>query len=396
MTVVAMRTESMRALVGNAEAFPILKQWDFFNHAGVSPLAQAAAEAMRKYAAQAEEVAYLHTGWYRDIEQLRTTSAAMLNAKKDEIAFIKNTSEGIAIVASGLEWQWGDRIVTTNIEYPANIYPWMEVARSRGAKLVMVEERDDENGRRHVPTDAILEAASEPKTKIVTLSHVEFASGQRHDLARIGEFCRQRGIHFCVDAIQSLGVLPVDVQAMNIDFLSADGHKWLMGPEGAGVFYCRKQLVERVRPALIGWMNVVNAMEYGNYNYTLRPDAGRFECGSYNVAGLLSLKASMEMLVALGPGKVSQRLRELTDRLIEGLERKGYKIVSPRDKWQWSGIVSFVSPNADSAGHQRIFQTLRQQHRTEIAFREGRLRASPHFYNTEEQMDRLVERLPPV
>jgi selenocysteine lyase/cysteine desulfurase len=143
---------------------------------------------------------------------------------------------------------------------------------------------------------------------------------------------------------------------------------------------------------MIGWMNVIDAMDYGKYNYTLRPDAGRFECGSHNTPGLLALKASVEMLNALGIGMIAQRVRELTDRLIQGLSSKGYTIVSPRDKWQWSGIVSFTAKNPDE--HERIFQTLRREHRTEIALREARLRVSPHFYNTEQQIDRLVEHLP--
>src|SRR4051794_20085921 len=221
-------------LIGNASAFPVLEKWDFFNHAGVSPLSHAAAEAMRTYATQAETDVYLFTNWYQDLEKLRIASATMMNAHRDEIAFIKNTSEGISIVAAGLEWQWGDVIVTTGVEYPANIYPWMEVVRSHGAKLVMVPEETDHNGRRAVPTEKIIEAAGDARCKIVALSHVEFASGQRHELARIGQFCRENNKIFCVDAIQTLGVIPIDVQAMHIDYLAADGHKWLMGPEGAG------------------------------------------------------------------------------------------------------------------------------------------------------------------
>jgi len=194
-----------------------------------------------------------------------------------------------------------------------------------------------------------------------------------------------------VDAIQTLGVLPVDVQAMNIDFLSADGHKWLLGPEGAGVFYCRRELLERTRPLMVGWMNVVNALDYGNYDYTLRPDGGRFECGSYNVAGLMGLKASVDLLREVGTERIAIRLKELTDRLIRGVKDKGYTVLSPRGEGQWSGIVSFASP---SHNHDTIVRTLRREHQTEIALREGRLRASPHFYNTDAQMDRLVELLP--
>src|SRR5207247_444896 len=238
----------------------------------------------------------------------------------------------------------------------ANIYPWMEVARSRGVELVMVPEETAADGFRHVPLDRILEAADHPRTRLVTLSHVEYASGQRHDLAKVGAFCRQRGILFCVDAIQSLGALPVDVESMHIDYLSADGHKWLLGPEGAGVFYCRRERLEHTRPGTIGWMNVVDAQNYGNYDYTLRPDAGRFECGSYNVPGLLALKGSVELLTAVGVEAVASRVKALTDRLIGGLRGKGYGIISPRTAEQWSGIVSFTAK--DPAEHQPIWQRL--------------------------------------
>jgi cysteine desulfurase/selenocysteine lyase len=383
----------LASLVGNADEFPILREWTFFNHAGVAPITHSAAEAMRRFAAQAERTAYLDSGWYADLERLRQSAASLINAHRDEIAFIKNTSEGISIVANGIDWQWGDRIITTNVEYPANIYPWMEVARAHGTKLIMVEETIDANGRRVVPIEKILEQAAEPRTRLVTLSHVEFASGQRHDIARIGEFCRQRGILFCVDAIQTLGVIPVDVQAMNIDYLAADGHKWMLGPEGAGIFYIRRDLLERTRPLMIGWLNVINPLEYGTYDYTLKSDAGRFECGSYNVGGLLALKASIELLQRVGIDKIFDRMKLLTDRLAAGLQEKGYEIVSPRALGQWSGIVAFKSK---SRSHEEIFKRLRKEHRIEIAVREKRLRASPHFYNTEQQIDRLLDALPPA
>jgi len=375
---------------GNVQAFPVLKGWSFFNHAGVAPLPHAAAVAMQDYTLQAESAAYLGAGWYQDIEKLRQESAALINCHRDEIAFVKNTSEGISIVANGIDWQWGDRIVTTNVEYPANVYPWMEVSRSRGVKLVMVEEQPGPEETRQVPVEKILAAAAEPRTRLVTLSHVEFASGQRHDLARIGQFCSERKILFCVDAIQSLGVIPVNVADMYIDFLSADGHKWLLGPEGAGIFYCRRALIERTRPLMIGWLNVIDSQNFGHYDYTLRPDASRFECGSHNVPGLMALRASLQMLQSIGIGEISARIKSLTDILITGLKGKGYRIISPRLGEQWSGIVSFASPMLN---HEKIFQYLRSQ-RIEIAQRVGRLRCSPHFYNTEAQIQRLLDALP--
>jgi selenocysteine lyase/cysteine desulfurase len=375
---------------GNAELFPILRQWSFFNHAGVAPLPHPAAEAMRAYTVQAESAAYLAAGWYQDIEKLRQESAALLNCHRDEIAFVKNTSEGISIVANGIDWQWGDRVVTTNVEYPANIYPWMEVARSRGVKLIMVEEEPGPEDTRHVPIEKILAAAAEPRTRLVTLSHVEFGSGQRHDLARIGQFCTERNILFCVDAIQSLGVVPMNVADMYVDFLSADGHKWLLGPEGAGIFFCRRPLIERTRPLMVGWLNVIDSQNFGKYDYTLRPDASRFECGSHNVPGLLALRASLQLIQSVGIPTIATRVKSLTDQLIAGIRKKGYHLISPRLGEQWSGIVSFASP---TLSHEKIFQDLRAK-RIEIALRVGRLRCSPHFYNTEIQIQRLIDALP--
>jgi cysteine desulfurase/selenocysteine lyase len=254
-----MTNNTFHSYIGNAEMFPVLKRWHFFNHAGVSPLPKVAGEAMRAYTVQAQDGAYLGSTWYADIEKLRQSTATLMNADRDEVAFVKNTSEGISIVAQGIDWQWGDKIVSTNVEYPANVYPWMEQVRSHGVKLEQVPEEDDGHGRRFVSVEKIIEAARDPKCRLIALSHVEYASGQRLDLAPIGKFCRENGKLCSVDAIQSLGVLPIDVKAMNIDYLSADGHKWLLGPEGAGIFYCRRELIERTRPVLIGWMNVVDA-----------------------------------------------------------------------------------------------------------------------------------------
>ena len=381
----------LNGYIGNADAFPVLGRWNFFNHAGVSPIPKVAADALRKFAEEASGGAYLGTSWYPDLDKLKALAARVINAEREEIALVKNTSEGISIVANGLDWQWGDRIVTTSVEYPANVYPWMEVVRGRGAKLVMVPEEQAPDGSRIVPLEKILQEAADPRTRIVSLSHVEFASGQRHDLAKIGAFCRTNKKLFNVDAIQSIGALPVDVKAMYIDYLSADGHKWMLGPEGAGIFYCRKDLLERTRPLMVGAMNVINALEYGSYDYTLRPDAGRFECGSLSLASFFSLHASLSLLDSIGIAHISSRIKQLTDRLISELLKKGYAIMSPRGGEQWSGIVSFASMKHS---HENIFRTLRREHHTEIALREGRLRASPHFYNTDEQIDRLVDVLP--
>jgi len=379
------------SFIGNADAFPILRNWTFFNHAGVAPLPHAAAKALVDFAAQAESAAYLDAHWHPDLEKLRQLAAGFINAHRDEIAFVKNTGEGLSTVAAGVEWRAGDRVVTTNVEYPANIYPWMQVAKLHGVELVMVGEESAADGSRAVPIDKILKEAAHPRTRLVTLSHVEFASGQRHDIATIGQFCRHNGVLFCVDAIQSLGVVAVDVAAMGIDYLAADGHKWMLGPEGAGIFYCRRELLDKTRPLTVGWMNVVDAVNFGNYNFTLRPDAGRFECGSHPVPGLLALKESLTILASIPSAQVADRIGALGDRLIEGVRRKGYTVISPRTHDAWSGNVSFTSAVHP---HEPIVTNLRKDHKIEIAHRVGRLRCSAHFYNTEAQIDRLIEALP--
>ncbi|HMO27070.1 MAG TPA: aminotransferase class V-fold PLP-dependent enzyme [Tepidisphaeraceae bacterium] len=377
-------------LIGNEQAFPILKHRTFLNHAAVAPITAPAAEALRRYADQAQTDVYIGTGWYRGVEACRSTVARLINATSDEVALVKNTGEGISIVARGLDWQAGDRIITTAVEYPANIYPWMDLQQTHGVELVMIPETHQPDGSVLVSDDAIIAAIDHPRTRMVALSHVQYASGQRMDVARIGRRCRERGVLFCVDAIQSIGVLPVDVQSMSIDFLSADGHKWMLGPEGAGVFYIRKALLERVRPLSVGWMNVINAQDYGNYDFTLRPDARRYECGSWNIPGFLALGASLELLASVGIDVIFDRVRRLGDRLIAGLRRRGWRVISPRSEIATSAAVAFDSTRF---AMQQVYESLRAQ-RIEVALREGRLRASPHFYNTDEQIDRLIDALP--
>jgi selenocysteine lyase/cysteine desulfurase len=363
--------------------FPILKEWMFFNHAGVSPMSARAAAAMRDYAAESMEKAYLSGTRWKRLEVIRGDAARMIGAETEEIAFVKNTSEGLAFVANGLEWKAGDEIISAAIEYPANVYPWMDLERRRGIKLVMVPERE---GR--VRTEEVL-AAVTSKTRMITLSHVEYASGYRNDVGKIGRFCRERGILFCVDAIQSIGAMPVDVKGMQIDFLSACGHKWMAGPEGLGIFYCRKELIPTVHPE-VGSMNVVHHMDFAHFDLTLKNDARRFECGTHNVAGIFGLGASLKMLMEVGMELVWGRIRGLTDLLVAGVESKGYTVFSPRGEQESSGIVSFYSKRL---AHGPIIQGLEKQ-KIIVIERSDRLRATPHFYQDATHIEALVEALP--
>ena len=370
--------------------FPILRKMDFFNHAGVAPISGPAADALRVYAEQAASAAYVDSGWYRRANQVKKLAAQLIHAAgPQEIALIPNTSTGLAMVAKGLDFHPGDRVVITDVEYPANRYPWEDLRR-RGVELHEVAQQPD--GR--IDVDEVCDAIND-RTRVVSVSHVQYASGFRIDLRPISDMVHRAGGYLCVDAIQSCGVLPVDVGAMGIDFLAADGHKWMLGPEGAGFFYCRKDLCRKLHPNVVGWMNMVDAGNYGDYRFEFQPDARRFEPGSWNIPGVVALGASLDLLLGVGidgPGGVWSRVEALTTRLVEGLEAKDYSVFTPRaHAGERSGIVIFepgdgIDPKALVAGLEKQGIV--------IVVREGRLRVSPHFYNTAAQIDRLVEALP--
>ncbi|MFQ6048532.1 MAG: aminotransferase class V-fold PLP-dependent enzyme, partial [Phycisphaerae bacterium] len=281
--------------------FPVTANFNFQDNAGVAPLSRPAAQAMRAYIDHAERHAYLDSHWYRQADRVRQLAAKLINASPEEVTFVKNTSEGICLVANGLKWNTGDNVVTTAVEFPANIYPWMNLA-AQGVHLKMVGE---ENGR--IPLDKLI-AAVDSRTRVVAISAVQYASGFRTDLAALGQACQEKGVLLCVDAIQALGVLPIDVRQMHIDFLSADGHKWLCGPEGAGIFFCRKELLGYVHPSQPGWMCMVNAEDYGNYQFEFRRDARRFDSGSYTIAGIFGLGGSLELLLQIGIEQVAHHV----------------------------------------------------------------------------------------
>ncbi len=371
-----------------SDEFPILRELDFFNHAGIAPISGRAAAANAAYGQQAATRAYIEAGWWRRVEEIRALAARFIGAAgPHEIAFIPNTSAGLALVARGLGWREGDEVVITNVEYPANRYPWEDLKRL-GVK--MIEARQQPDGR--IDVEDVIDAITD-RTRVVSLSHVQYASGYRIDLRPIGDAVHEAGGYLCVDAIQSLGAMPVDVTSLGIDFLAADGHKWLLGPEGAGIFYCRADLVELLHPAVIGWRNMVDAEDYGNYHFKLLADARRFEPGSHNVAGLLALGASMELLLEVGLETVWSRIEALTRRLCDGLADKGYRVFSPRrDAGERSGIVCFEPPAR--AGDLRMIAGRLQRQDVIVVVREDRLRASPHFYMNEAQVERLLAALP--
>ena len=365
--------------------FPVTETYIYMNHAGVAPLSRRVHDAMTGFLEDATVNGAVNAMlWEKAVEVCRGVAAQLVNADATEIAFMKNTTQGILIAANGIDWRAGDNVVTTAVEFPANVYPWWSLKERYDVQTRMVPERV---GRIHVEDVA---SAIDERTRAVTISHVEFASGFRNDIQALGEICRERDIWFVVDAIQSLGAIEVDVKACNVDILAADGHKWLLAPEGAAIFYCAAEKQERLINTNIGWASVVNPRDFLNYNLTQKPDATRFEEGSYNSVGLYGLTAAIELLLDIGIPTIEAHVLELTKHLMAGLEAKGYRVITPRANSERAGIVIFESNRHTPA---EIYEMLHAENII-TAERGSGVRVSPHFYNTTSEIERLLEVLP--
>ncbi|MBX9581318.1 MAG: aminotransferase class V-fold PLP-dependent enzyme [Gemmataceae bacterium] len=362
--------------------FPVARDWAFLDHAAVAPLPDVAADALRDYAdslARHGVTAVLH--WAARLAHVRRLAARLVNAPDpDDIYFLPNTTHGVGVIAEGYPWRPGDNVVVPAEEYPANQYPWMNLT-DRGVEVRSVPSR----GNRIDVAD--IRAAMTVRTRVLAVSAVEFASGFRNDLAALGELCRSRGVFFFVDAIQALGVFPLDVQALGIDALAADGHKWLLGPEGAGTGYVRREWVDRLHPIGIGANSVARPFDYTTIDYKLKPHAGRWEGGAYNVPGITAFGASLELLLNAGIGNVEGRVVGLTDYLCDRAAAAGIEVFSSRATDEKSGIVSLILPGRNAEDVRRACRAAG----VAVAARAGRVRVSPHAYNTEAEIDRFVE-----
>lgn len=361
--------------------FPVTRKWAFFDHAAVAPIPDTAAAEMARYAQVVGEngiagVLDLVTGTNR----VRALAAKLINAPAvEDVLFVPNTTVGIGLIAEGFPWKAGENVVLAAEEYPSNQYPWLNL-HSRGVEVRRLPSR----GNRVEIDD--LAAAMDAKTRILSVSAVQFASGFRADLDALGELCRSRGVFFFVDAIQALGVFPIDVQKTPIDALAADGHKWMLAPEGAGFAYVRREWVDRLHPIGVGAHSVVNPFEYHKVDFTLKPHAGRWEGGALNVPGLWALGACLDLLLGAGIPNVAARVLELTDYLCERVKSVGCEVFSSRTSNDRSGIVSFTKPGQD----QKELMKRCRAAGVVINCRADRLRASPHCYNTIDEIDRLA------
>lgn len=358
--------------------FPIIDKYIYLDHAGVAPVSLRAKAAVEKFLSEsAQGGAFHYPQWALRIAHARKNCARLVNATADEIAFVKNTSHGLSLVAGGLDWKAGDNVLFYEKEFPANIYPWLNLKR-KGVEARTIPSRDG----RVLLED--IERIVDSRTRLIAISSVQFSNGFRIDLKSVGELCRQKGILLCVDAIQGLGVIPVDVKECNVDFLSADAHKWLLGPEGIGIFYCRKELAGRLDPPLIGWKSVRNDFDFDHPDFQLKTDALRFEEGTMNLMGIFGLGAAIELLLEVGIENIEERVLGLGDVIIQEAEKRGFAVLTPKAREERAGIITF-SGGFDPA---RVRDALREKG-IMVNARGGGIRVSPHFYNTEEEILRF-------
>jgi len=357
------------------QEFPVTGNYIYLDHAGVAPISLRVKTAIETFLAESAEGGSFHYPvWAERAAETRRACAQLINAGPDEIAFVKSTSHGLSIVAQGLDWMPGDNVLIYEKEFPSNIYPWLNL-RSKGVEVRTIPSRD---GR------ILFEDISRlinSRTRLLAISSVQFSNGFRIDLEKIGSLCRDKQVLLCVDAIQSLGMVPMDVKAFHIDFLSADAHKWLLGPEGIGIFYCSNGLAERLSPPLIGWKSVRNELAFDRPDFLLKTNCLRFEEGSMNLLGIFGLGAALDLLFEVGIEQIEQRVLDLGDLILLEAEKRGYRALTPGARHERGGNIT-VSGNFDPA---QMRDALREKG-IMVNARGGGLRISPHFYNTEEEI----------
>ena len=361
--------------------FPVRDKLIYLNHAAVAPLSRRSAEAMKGLADDALYFGSLHYDrWLAAYQGVRDAAAELINCTPAEIALVKNTSEGIATVAMGLDWREGDKIVCFREEFPANFLPWKKLER-KGARVEWLSIAD--------PLDRVDEACR--GARLLTVSFVQYLSGFRANIEAMGEICSRRGCLFFVDAIQGMGAFPLDASGAGIHALAADGHKWMLGPEGCGVLYVAREVQDDIEPVEFGWTNVATYTDYAARELALRPDAGRYECGTLNPIGCFGLQAALRLLLEIGVENIGPVVQDLGDRLAQGAERKGYEVLGPqRTPATGAGIVCIRKEGIDS---RTLTASLREAGIV-AAPRQGWVRLSPHFYITAEDIDRTLSRLP--
>jgi len=355
----------------------------YFNHAATSPLSTRVLDALSRHLTD-RATGGIDTYWtdVRVVQAWREAVQRLINAESpDRISFQGNTSDALNIIATGLPWKSGDRVLLNDAEFPANIYPYLNLKRF-GVEIDLLP------ADRGVFTPETVAGALTPRTRLVALSAVQFLSGYRADLKGIGELCRRHGVVFAVDGIQAVGGVRIDVQAMRIDALAAGAQKWQMSPQGTGFLYLTEELQERIHQAHLGWLSVHDPWEFRDLSQPLASSARRYEGGSLNMAGIHATFAAISTLLEFGPEAVERHLLGITGRMLEAFEAiDGIDIITPREESRRAGIVTISAGGREASG--QLFDHLRQQSMI-AAVREGLVRFSPHFYNSVDEVDRVA------
>ena len=368
------------------EFAPAIAQGVYVNHAGVSPSPARVVQAVTESAIHA---ASQPLGFFMDRvlparESARTRLARLMGVPSEHLAFTKNTGHGLSLVADGLMLEPGDNIVSVNCEYPSVVYPWY-AQRDRGIETRLLSPRADGT---FTPED--LDAVMDGKTRALTLSWVQFGTGFRCDLAACAALAHSRNALFIVDVIQSLGVLPLEAEKWSLDIVATGAHKWLMAPGGTGGLYIAPHALEKLRLVNMGAGAVVNVPKFDPLDFSPKPNAQRYEEGTPNGLGLCGLDAALSLLEEVGIEAIAAQVLSLTAYAADKLEAKGYTVTSPRVDSQRAGLVMFQHP---AHANETLLQALTDAGVT-AAVRGGKVRFSPHFYNTLEEMDQAVGALP--
>ena len=363
--------------------FPYLKNGIiYFNHASTAPISTEVKKRIDSFVKERSEFAQDDYWAFKAVaDETKSMIGEMINCSGERIAFLDNTTNGIIWLAQGIDWKPGDRIILNDVEFPANVYPFLQL-REKGVEVDFIKSN---NG---IVTAEEIIAAIHPRTKLISISFVQFLSGYRIDLEKIGKVCREKEIIFSVDAIQGLGAVRLDVEKYNVDFLASGTQKWLLGLQGLAFIFVRKELQDKLKSAPIGWLAVKDAWNLLDFDLTTKENAERFQPGTLNNLGIYAFNSSMKLFKEFGFHEIEKKILSNSRYFIDELARIGYKspLLSFPEK-HLSGIVSFKSENA-----QKIFDHLNQK-KIVCSLREGYIRFAPHFYNTKQEIDLVVDTL---
>lgn len=364
--------------------FPHLENGNIYlNHAAIGPFSRKVIDRINQHLSQRSSGSI--DVFPKDLEVIqscRSRLSRLIHASSpDRIAFAPNTSEALNIVASGLNWKKGDRVLLNDIEFPANVYPYANL-KSEGVEIDFVKHK---NGK---ITPEMIEKALTPRTRVVALSAVQFLSGYKANLQAIGEICKRNNVFFVVDGIQAVGAMDINVEDMHIDALASGAHKWQMAPQGIGFLYLTEELQNHIHQKSLGWLSVAEPWQLFNYDQELIDSAQRYEPGTYNIPGIYGYDAALELLEEVGLNNIEERLHKLTQYIIDTIkENENFEIFTSTESSERAGIVTINLPQTINADY--LLTYLKEQGII-VAVRSGKVRISPHFYNTEEEIDQII------